>query len=475
MSFFPLQGLAQTWRTEKIILKEDISDGLVADLNGDGRKDLLLIAGNFVHIFFQMEGGFFDNPDQRIYYNLLGEFIDVGDVDPSSPGLELLGLSEKGVKCFRNDGSRYVERPGYLISAEVDMPRDRLGPLVSDFAFDINDDGLDEVFILQGNKIFLYHPDDSGHFISLEVEGVEKLTTVSLRSRIMTEVRSPAGNPRSPFFLFQPSLSEQNAVLFQDFDRDGRLDLASGILRLQKPAYRFTPVDSPLFLKAVSADQGRYKFFLDIDGDGRLDLVYIEPKGILTENINIFPFAKIFIHMQKTTGFARTPDFFLKTILVNDQPPFVDIDGDGDMDITSVWSEVTPGSKEDIIQILVESTFNYTFRCYLFDRHKGYALTPDIQLRSKIKQEISRIGRDIPFDISGDFDGNGCKDIMIRKDPESVYLYFLDMKRKGYVMLVKRLIIPAAFSGYLIADLDGNGKSDLLFFAEKGVWMYFFE
>ena len=469
-------GFAQTWRIERIILNEDISDGLVVDLNGNGKKDLFLIAGNFIHVFFQKEKGFSENPDQTIYFNLLGEFIDVGKVYPSSTGLELLGLSKDGVKCFRIDGSNYIKCPEYLITTEVDMPTERIGPKLVNFALDINNDGLDEIFLLQGNKLNLYRWNNTGHFVSLEVEGVEKSASVALRSRLMTEILSNSCDSKRPFFLFQPLISEQNAVLFQDFDGDGRLDIASGILRLQKPDFIFNPADSPLFIRTVSPEQGKYKFFLDLNGDGHLDLVYIEPKSILTENVNIFPFAKIYIHFQKKEKVSPTPDFFFKTVLVNKHLPFVDIDGDGAIDLISVWPEITPGSKQDIIQILVEYTLNYTFRCYLFDRQrKSYAVTPDIQFRAKVKQDFSRLVIDVPFDISGDFDGNGIKDIMIRKEPESVYVYFLDAERKGYVKLVKRLFISAELSDYFIDDLNGNGKSDLIFFGGKNLWVCFSE
>jgi len=473
MGFSFLPSDAQIWKKNEILLSEDISDGLIEDINKDGKKDLLLIAGNFVNIFFQNERGFSGIPDERVYYDLLGEYIDVGEVDPLSPGLELLGLSEKGVKCFHNDGSHYVERPGYLVSAKVDMPEYMLGPLVSDFAFDINSDGQDEIFLLKDNKIHICASNNLGQLIAFPIDIADKLLICSLQSKAQIETRPPTKGVNNPSFLYQPSIREENFIFLQDFNSDGRLDLASKGLHLQESKSLFRSVDPSSIDSKIPIDKGSFKFYLDIDRDGSLDLILIEVKDIFTQNINVFPFAKVFIYMKKNGRFVQTPDFFQKTILVSDQPPFVDVDGDGDLDFISVWSEITPGSKEDILQVLLESTWNFAFRCYLFNKDKGYSIRPDIYLQTKIKQDISQLSMEIPFDISGDIDGNGTHDLIIRKDSESVYIYFLDLKAKKYIAMVKRLDTPVDLKGYQIVDLDRNGKSDLLFLTHNGVHIYF--
>jgi hypothetical protein len=468
-----LPSTAQTWTEDEILLNEDISDGLIEDINKDGKKDLLLIAGNFINIYFQNDRGFSSRPDERIYYGLLGEYIDVGEVDAISAGLELLGLSEKGVKCFHNNGSHFVERPGYLVSAKVDMPEYRLGPLVSDFAFDINSDGRDEIFFLKDNEIQVSYPNKLGQFIPFPVDNAEKLRICSMQSKTQSKMRFPTKGVNKPFYLYQPSVRMENFILFQDFNNDGRLDLASRTLLLQESEFRFDSVDPSLLDSKILNDQRGLKFYLDIDGDGSLDLIFLEVKDIFTQNINVFPFAKVFVHMNKNGHFTQTPDFFQKTILVSDQPPFVDVDGDGDLDFISVWSEITPGSKEDIVQVLLESTWSFTLRCYLFGKDRGYSTTPHIYLQTKIKQDISQLSMEIPFDLSGDFDGNGTHDLIIKKDPESLYIYFFDLSAKKYIIKVKRLDTPAKLKGYQIVDLDGNGRSDIIFFTTEGVRINF--
>jgi len=457
-------GPAQTLNTADITLPEAISDGMIEDFNKDGLKDLLLIAGNFVNIFYNKKGVFSEAPDERFYYKRLGEFLDAGEVDPSSPGLELLGFSEDGVKCFRRVDSHYVESPGFLISTKIDMPEYRRGPVVSDFVFDINADGKDEIFLLRNRNLFFHHSDASGHWVPEEVESPADFFAVSMEEK----ARANAD------LLLRPSVLSKSSVLVQDFNGDGLMDLASIALRRQEREFRFRAIDSPWIGKDAAAGRERQRFFLDIDGDGNLDLVFLEANDTYTENINLFPIAKIFVHLLKNGGFSPTPDYFFKTIIVNDQAPFVDVDGDGDLDFISVWSEITPGSKENIIQLLLESTLVFTFRCYLYDEATGYSNTPEINIKAKIKSDFSYLSRELPFDLSADVDGDGSHDLMICKDPESVLLYYLDFKAKNKIRSVELIRVPGGFQGYRFSDLDGNGKSELIFIKDKTVRIYSF-
>lgn len=466
-------GHNQTWRKSEIPFAEEISDGLVEDINRDGKKDLLLIAGNFINIYFQNEGGFADIPDERIYYSLLGEYIDVGEIDPYSSGLEILGLSDKGIKYYHNNGGHYVERPGYLIDEKVDMPQYRVGPLTLDFAFDINSDGQDEIFFLSDNIIHVYIMNSAGQFTLFPEDALENTQIVSLKSRIQDGIRSLAQEKKRQIFLYQPSVQENTSLFLQDLNHDAQLDIISGEMRLQEVEFQFPRRDTPIFKNIPSIHKGSCNFYLDIDGDRALDAIFVEVQDILTQNMNVFPLAKIFIYMNKNGHFAQTPDYFQKTILINEQPPFVDVDGDGDLDFISIWSEITPGSKEDIIQALIDSTWDFVFRCYRFLEDKGYSSTPDIYLKVKIKQDISTLSINGPFDITGDIDGNGSHDLVINRNPKSLFIYFLDLKAKKHIILVKKLDTPNELKSCKIIDLDGNGKSDILMFAAKLVRIYF--
>ncbi len=443
---------ASTWKNIVVTLPEPISDGLIEDLNNDGRKDLLLIAGNFINIFYNRKDGFSAAPDERFFYKLLGDCIDIGEVDSSSPGLELIGFSEDGVKCLRRTNSRYAETPDVLIATRIDMPNSRSGPLVSDFVFDLNADGKDEIFILQDRKVFFYHLNNAGRWIPEEIENFDDSSSISIEDRARTN-----GD-----LLFHPSILSKSSVLIQDINGDGLMDLITSAPHQQEQGFRFRAMN-PHSTDIITVGPKRHRFFLDVNGDGKLDLVFLEAKDTNAENANFLPYAKIAVHLRKNDNYSPTPDYFFKTIIVNDQSPFVDVDRDGDLDFISVWPEITPGSKENVIQILFESTFVFQFRCYLFDRQTGYSQTPEVNFNSKIKADFSYLSRELPFDGSADIDGDGMNDLMICRDEESVFIYFMDFRAKKRIRSVELIKVPGGFQRYRFSDIDGNGKSGLIF------------
>jgi hypothetical protein len=447
---------ASTWKNTIITLPEPISDGLIEDLNNDGYKDLLLIAGNFVNIFYNKKDGYSATPDERFFYKLLGDCLDIGEVDPSSPGLELIGFSEDGVKCLRRIHSRYAETPKVLIATHIDMPNISQGPVVSNFVFDINADGKDEIFTLQDGKAIFYHSDDAGRWIPEEIENLASLSAISLEDHARTN-----GD-----LLLRPSILNKSSVLIQDINGDGLMDLITSTIRRQEQGFHFHAT-GPNAMDIIAADPERHRFFLDVNGDGKLDLIFIEVKDSNAENANFFPFARIAVHLRKNDKYSQTPDYFFKTIIVNDQSPFVDVDGDGDLDFISVWPEITPGSKESIIQILLESTLVFHFRCYLYDSSAGYSQTPEVDLKSKIKGDFSYLSRELPFDASADMDGDGMNDLIICRNLDSVFLYLMDFRAKNKIKSVEIIKVPGGFQGYRFSDLDGNGKSELIFMKDN--------
>ncbi|MBN1272324.1 MAG: VCBS repeat-containing protein [Candidatus Aminicenantes bacterium] len=461
---------ASEWSRAEILFPQPAVDGLCEDLNGDGLKDFLFLCGNSILVFFQTEVGFNNFPDDRIYYKKLGEYIDVGEVDVDRPGLEILGLSRDGIRCFYLSDSGYQSLSGFLISTSVRLPEYGAGPAISNFTADINGDGLDEIFLMVENNLVFYGKNEKGDYQSFPITNQTGLKTVSLRSR-----RWPSGIPfketSSGNILIRPFLSDRKFVLLQDLNNDNKWDITGDGILFQGTNFRFT--DSEKEKRAFLLTEGeKHRFFLDVDGNGKKETVDIISKDILSENINIFPFVKIFVHLEKE-NVSSAPDFFFKTIFLGGLSPFGDLDGDGDLDFISLWSDVTPGSKEDIIQIFVENTFEFTLRVYLYKK-EGYTLSPDMTIQAKVKvRELAEAMETTPLGFFGDYDGNGNMDLLLRKEPESVLIYFLDWSRKKTISSVDRLQVPKETKTITAADLNGDGKSDLICWADDRLVLLF--
>lgn len=469
-------GFSLSWIQGEINLSDGIKDGLVADMDGDGLLDILLISGNYVYLYYQREEiGFSEQPAERIFFNLLGELIDVGEVKPHHPGLEILGLSEKGVSYFYKDKGNYKKAPYYLISAAIQIPEYRLGPVFSDFAFSIDTDSLVEIFVPCENKVCCYKQNSSGDYNIIQFKYYSKLSSLSLRSRTWIKKNS-ADLLKDEAYFFNPEIEKKDIILFQDYNFDNRLDFVSKKIYYQKPDFQFEKSRETLEEDFSLEGQENNKLFMDINGDKKIDKILIEMKETFSWNMNIMPFANVFIYLNQDDSFPEKPDYLLKTVMLSDKSPFVDLDKDGDMDFISIWSEVSPGSKEDVIQVLTENSFNFTLRVYLFKPGKGYTVSPDITFKSSIKyRDISEVMEFIPFDLSGDFDGNNCHDLFIRKRPGRIYIYYIDLSKEKYFSKVEYFKIPEEVNEYKIMDINSDGKSDILFFTPEKMIFYISE
>jgi hypothetical protein len=456
-------NFAISWVHQEISFYNGISDGSIIDLNEDGLMDILIISGRFIYIYIQKERGFNETPDDQIVLKKLGEFIDVGEVDPKSPGLEILSLSESELKYFYLDGKHYKESPSFLISQEIDKFIHHLNPIMSNFAFDINKDGIDEIFLLRDDQFFLYSLDNSGKFIGREISKPYEMTTVSLESKRWPSEVSENDNSDIGYF-FRPEISTEKIALFQDFNFDGLLDLISQNMYIQNPSYHFEPENQAMINEISLYKKDKQEFFLDVDGDGKLDKILIEIMDIFSENMNIFPFAKISIFLNQNKNiFSLKPDYFFKTLLIGDKSPFVDINKDGFLDFISIWLEISPGSKENIIQVITESTLIFTVRCYIFKNQNGYSKMPNLLSKFKIRYDkLPDIGKYIPFDFSGDFNGDGLNDLLVRKEPEYIFLYLTDTEQKNFFSSGSRIEIPRDAEQIKVIDFNNDRKSDIL-------------
>ncbi len=450
-------------RLTEIPFQQEITDGMLVDLNGDNLNDLVVIAGGHLYIYIQTNRGFNRTPNQSIYYREIGEIIDVGEIDNTSPGLEILGISESGVKCLYFDGNQYYQRDTLLIYQKFDPSFFRIAPILSDFAFDTNSDGIDEILLFHGDDFFQYSVDNSGANIITKIDNNYKIKQITLNSHLLhigTSIRDNARN----FLFFSPEIRTKNMLIFQDTKKYDQVD---STLVIDRNKLR---IDQGL--KSLITEN-RQDIFFHIDGDRELDKIAIEINDNFMTNFKLFPFAKIFIFLNFNNRVNLEPDFFFKTSSLNNKSPFIDIDNDGDLDFTSIWSDASFSSKENLIQIATNSIFEFTWRCYRFKSPIGFSNQPDISIKFRIKYEnLSEVGQNIPIDFSGDYDGDGFIDLCVRKDPNYLYIYLMSLeKEKIKIKRVSRIQIPNDVIRFSPANINGNNKSDILMISTDKIFI----
>lgn len=451
------------WKVIELSFPEEITDGIITDLDGDGLSDIIILSGRYIYIYKQSEFGFKKDPDDRIFYKQIGELIDVGDINPGYPGSELLGISENGVKYFYFDGKHYKENPVYFINQKIERTLFRVAPILSDFAFDMNGDGLDDLLLFYDNDFYKYINNGNGSTEKSKLENAYKIEDISLNSRTLQNKLYCSDNSNIPLF-FNPEVLTSKLVVFKTSNFNYDI-----IPNLNRPRHQ---TDFPSL--ASLFDEKYQNMFFDINGDNKIDKISIEINDDFYSDFKFFRYAKYFLFLNFNNKFNDNPDYFFKSAILNNHIPFIDLENDGDLDFISIWSDVSLGSKESIIQIMTNSILKYTLRCYRYINGLGYSKTPDISMGLKIKYaNLSNIGSYIPIDFSGDFNGDGNKDLCVRINPENLLIYLMTFNEKRVnIRRVFRISIPKYVHKFTSIEINNDNKSDILLTTGNKIILY---
>jgi hypothetical protein len=233
---------------------------------------------------------------------------------------------------------------------------------------------------------------------------------------------------------------------------------------VQTPNGQFGP--EPAMTYTNKTDWRTSLYWVDINRDGKLDLI----KSTFLDEPSFVPWlpsGKVLVGAYLAGEQGRIPAQPRQVFRKHDWSsslPMVDMDGDGYVDM--VLGYIPVETHEEVRKLVVTKQLEFTLKIHFFRPGAGFSEEPDCQCHVPIHldREFFAAADDNPsFALTGDFNGDGKKDLLIRDRSEGFSVYFFVSRKKGFSSEADlQFRCPEPIDWWEIRDLNGDGVSDLV-------------
>ncbi len=149
---------------------------------------------------------------------------------------------------------------------------------------------------------------------------------------------------------------------------------------------------------------------------------------------------------------------------------FVDFDRDGDLDMLTESTKLFDGGiRETVARFITSNRIGHAINVYLQDEKAGYPTTPTFSGEFTVRLSVPPARGDSMFsnyregklfDLSGDIDGDGWCDVVLRDMEDRLAVHLCDGARFHDRPDAVLSLSPGAW--FSVADINGDGRSDIV-------------
>ena len=450
--------------------KEGVTQRIFDDLDGDGKKEILLFAGHRLMVYSPDEDGRYD-PERPTEIDLAENalYFVIGNVDGDPANRELVLVSPIGVSYHAWRDGRLSAAPKLLIPARnlvISGQRDNVH--WRGFIHDVDGDGRHDVILATSRGFALYYqrqPEEGDRRSRLWPDRPDALVPYRLRSSFSTQPGGLGGSILGSVGVPQFSLRDFTGDGKRDFVVDDGLTLR--IFAADESGRIEQEPDREIDLKVLAGPTGSIPPFViqELNGDGLPDFVATRRYDGITD---------IYLSGRPLTD----PPLRIKLAGWSFAPKLADLDGDGDVDL------VIPTTPEigipTAMSVLMTDSITVSNRIHLNtgDPEAPFAKEADLvrDLRVRMKIYLDPTGRirgdySVLVDYSADFDGDGRRDLVYLSGSDE--LLFYPGREQGLFSDSPALSIDlpdtAPYSRLIpaVSDFDGDGRPDLAIFLQS--------
>ena len=431
----------------------------VADLDHDGARDLLLPN----EVWFQRDRRF--TPDARA----------------PMPGRDQRAFCDtwKGVIYLRFAGKfqiiqwengqwstvldQEVSWPMPGAQADTEFPPESTGVRFERFLYDLDGDGTPEVIAAAEDGLYVYRRNGNGYGEAARLDVLPPLSLAHPARRQLwppeaREIVTPGRDMSCRFFVG----GSRVAVITREDCPDARV-------RYRTKRYALDPKNGFAVMPAETREEvtGPLPNYLQpcrLNADDVID--YAGGEWELSES-TAMP-VPVYETCASTDGGKTIQS--VKTPSYTPSCSFIDFDGDGRLDmVTEATGLFEHGVRETLDLLLTSREVAHEIHVHFQNAEGIFSRSPDVRARFTIQldappaQDSDRFKRYQSmelFDITGDFNGDGRRDLVVEDRPNRLAVYL--NRNKTFPKQPDAIIPIENDASFGLADVDGDGRTDLV-------------